>query len=60
MKKIIPITIEMEIRIYIKKEGGRKVSDATDTGLLSNTAGKSGLISIGFINLKVLIEVCTI
>ncbi len=50
----------MEIRIYIKKEGGRKVSDATDTGLLSNTAGKSGLISIGFINLKVLIEVCTI
>lgn len=50
----------MEIRIYIKKEGGRKVSDATDTGLLSNTAGKSGLISIGVINLKVLIEVCTI
>jgi hypothetical protein len=48
----------MKIRVYIKKEGGRKVSDETATGLLSNIPGKSGLISIGSISLKVFIEVC--
>ncbi len=55
--KIIPIRIEIEIKIYIKTEGGRKVSVETEIGLLSNLAGKSALISIGSINLKVLFEV---
>ncbi|GAA3741366.1 hypothetical protein GCM10022422_26240 [Flavobacterium ginsengisoli] len=47
----------MEIIIYIKREGGRKVSVKTETGLLSNLAEKPALISIGSNNLKVLFEV---
>ncbi|WP_187775433.1 hypothetical protein [Flavobacterium johnsoniae] len=47
----------MKIIIYIKREGGRKVSVETEIGLLSNLAGKSALIPIGAINLKVLFEV---